>query len=351
MSNGPRIVLYLNQFFAGVGGEEVNDIPLDTTSEPIGPGRALQNILGDKGGTLVKTIFAGDDYFVSNENQAVEGIRAILEETKPDLVIAGPAYDAGRYGVACALVCKAAWDQAIPAVTGMHPDNSGLSAYRESVISVPTADNPINMAGDLANMMDLGLKLLGNAPLGPADTEGYLPTGLRHSFTRDNIAATRAVDMVLSRIQEKPFVSEVPARDYDFVDSPEPIKDLTTSTIAFITTAGVVPKGNPDQQSSTIPRRILQYNIESLDSLKVEDWESVHSGFKGFIYNTVNPNYAMPLPAFRAAEKKGLVGSIHPTVFSVVGGGCPVSEARRMGSEIARELKEEGVDAAVLAST
>ena len=351
MSNGPRIVLYLNQFFAGLGGEEVNDIPLDTTSELVGPGRALQNILGDKGGTLIKTIFAGDDYFVSNEDQAVEDIKAILEETKPDLVIAGPAYDAGRYGVACALVCKAAWDQAIPAVTGMHPDNSGLSAYRESVISIPTADNPINMADDLANMIDLGLKLLNDVPLGPADIEGYLPTGLRHSVIRDNIAASRAVDMVLSRIHGKPFVSEVPARDYDFVDSPEPLKDLTTSTIAFITTAGVVPKGNPDQQSTTIPRRILQYIIESLDSLKVEDWESVHSGFKGFIYNTVNPNYAMPLPAFRAAEKKGLVGSIHPTVFSVVGGGCPVSEARRMGSEIARELKEEGVDAAVLAST
>ncbi len=345
-----RVVHYINQFFAGLGAEEANDIPLETREGPMGPGKALQQILGQSG-AVVTTIFAGDDYFVSNQEEAVQQIRESLQEIEPDLVIAGPAFDAGRYGVACALTCKAAWEMGIPAVTGMHPDNAGISAYRQYVLAVPTGESPIAMAADLKRMLELGLKVLSRQPLGPADIEGYLYTGIRRPYIREKSGGERVVDLVLNRIRGNSFVSEIPARPYDVVSVPEPIKDLSAARVALVTSAGIVPRGNPDQQSSTLRRRVMRYNIDGLDFLKVEDWESLHSGFKGFIYNTVNPNYALPLPAFREAERRGLFKALYPKIFSVVGGGCPVSEARRMGREIAEELKQEDVQAAVIAST
>ncbi|MFC1814915.1 glycine/sarcosine/betaine reductase selenoprotein B family protein [Thermodesulfobacteriota bacterium] len=39
-----RVVHYLNQFFAGVGGEEKADIPLFFSEGPIGPGKRLQTL-------------------------------------------------------------------------------------------------------------------------------------------------------------------------------------------------------------------------------------------------------------------------------------------------------------------
>ena len=113
-----RTLHYINQFFAGIGGEEANDLPLEVREGPVGPGRALDQILGDRG-SVVATIVAGDNHFVEEEDQSVATVREAMREAKPDLVVAGPAFDAGRYGLACALVCKAAGELGIPAVTAM----------------------------------------------------------------------------------------------------------------------------------------------------------------------------------------------------------------------------------------
>jgi glycine reductase complex component B subunit gamma len=345
-----RVVHYLNQFFAGLGGETVNDTPLQVKEGAVGPGKALQQALGDDA-TIVATIFAGDDYFVSNQDKCVEQVREALIKLKPDVLFAGPAFDAGRYGLACALVCKTAREMGIPAVTGMHPDNAGLSAYRQHVVAVATGESPTAMVANLKSMAGLGLKLARKEPLGPADKEGYLPTGVRRLYVHEKIGAERAVDMVLARVLGKPFASEIPVSHYDSVEAPPPLKSIAGATIALITSAGIVPRGNPDQQSSIVPRRLLTYDVSSLDRLTVDSWESVHSGFKGFIYNTVNPNYAVPLPAMREAERQKLIKGIYPRVFTVVGASCPVGDAKRMGAQIAQEMKREGVPAAILCST
>jgi len=46
----------------------------------------------------------------------------MVEQYQPDLFVAGPAFFAGRYGIACATVCKAVQEKfGIPVVTGMYP--------------------------------------------------------------------------------------------------------------------------------------------------------------------------------------------------------------------------------------
>jgi Glycine/sarcosine/betaine reductase selenoprotein B (GRDB) len=64
----------------------------------------------------------------------------------PDLVVAGPAFLAGRYGVACDAFCGGLQTQLkVPAVTGMHAENPGVELYCRQVYIVPTAAEATHM--------------------------------------------------------------------------------------------------------------------------------------------------------------------------------------------------------------
>jgi betaine reductase len=83
-----RAAHYLNQFFAGVGGEESAALSPVRREGPVGPGRRLQALLGDAA-TIVTTVFCGDDRAASSAGTAAE-VLALAGDV--DLVIAGPAF-------------------------------------------------------------------------------------------------------------------------------------------------------------------------------------------------------------------------------------------------------------------
>lgn len=112
-----------------------------------------------------------------------------------------------------------------------------------------------------------------------------------------------------------------------------------------------MPKGNPDRLPSGNVRDFFRYSIAGLDTLSVGEWECVHGGFLTNVVNTRNPAYVLPLPVMRAKERAGEVGSIYPYYFATVGNGTAVTNAKRFGQAIARELKEAGVRAVVLVAT
>src|SRR5262249_59789357 len=125
MAEPLRVAHYLNQFFAGIGGEEKADVGVSSRAEPVGPGRALQAALGDAA-RVVGTVIAGDNYVAEQEAPAVAAIGREIEKLRPHVLVAGPAFGSGRYGLACAAACRAAADLGIPAMTGMHPDNPAV---------------------------------------------------------------------------------------------------------------------------------------------------------------------------------------------------------------------------------
>ena len=57
-----RIVHYINNFFAGLGGEEKADARPEKRAGVVGPGIALQQQLGE-GYQIVATVICGDNYF------------------------------------------------------------------------------------------------------------------------------------------------------------------------------------------------------------------------------------------------------------------------------------------------
>ncbi|RMF84529.1 MAG: glycine/betaine/sarcosine/D-proline family reductase selenoprotein B, partial [Nitrospinota bacterium] len=153
-----RVVHYLNQFFAGIGGEEKANMPVQVQEGPQGPGKILQQMLKDQG-EVVATIVCGDNYCNEEEEKARTTIEEALQRIRPDVVIAGPAFNAGRYGLACAVVCKAAQKTGIPAVTGMHPENPGVGQARGAGIVVPTGSTAVEMQPALSTMARLAVKL------------------------------------------------------------------------------------------------------------------------------------------------------------------------------------------------
>ena len=100
-----RVGHYLNQFFAGIGGEEQAHTPPSVRAGPIGPGRLLNTLLGPEG-AVASTLVCGDNFFNEQFEASAEAVRGWLRDVRPDMVVAGPAFAAGRYGRACAEVCR-----------------------------------------------------------------------------------------------------------------------------------------------------------------------------------------------------------------------------------------------------
>src|SRR5438093_11389798 len=160
------IVHYLDRFCAGIGGEDAANLPVRVIHEATGAGRLLQQHLGDRG-AIVATIVGGDNYVNEQQAEALPAIRAALEQVRPAALVAGPAFNAGRYGAACALAGHlATHDLSIPSVSAMHPENPGARLSKD-VIVVPTGADPSSMAAAMAKVARLALKLGAGEALGP----------------------------------------------------------------------------------------------------------------------------------------------------------------------------------------
>jgi len=90
-----RIIHYINQFYAGIGGEEKADIHPEIREGIVGPGQALKAALGADA-EIVATVICGDSYFASNMEKASEEILEAMKKYSPDAVVAGPAFNAGQ---------------------------------------------------------------------------------------------------------------------------------------------------------------------------------------------------------------------------------------------------------------
>ena len=77
MSRSLRIVHYVNQFFAGIGGEDQAHLAVSVREGPVGPGRALQHALGDAA-EVVATLVCGDNFMSERQHEALAEIGAAL---------------------------------------------------------------------------------------------------------------------------------------------------------------------------------------------------------------------------------------------------------------------------------
>jgi len=344
-----RVVHYLNQFFGGLGAEEFAGATPEVREGAVGPGRLLEQLLGE-GAKVVKTVVAGDNYAVENLDALAALVVKEVREAGGDLFVAGPCFQAGRYGVAAGAVCAAVQRElGIPAVTGMGLENPGVDLYRRDLYIVDSGGSVAAMREVLSRMAALAHKLLSKQEIGSPAEEGYFAHGLLRDAFVDKTAAERLVEMVYAKATGAPYESELTPTVFPAIPAPPPIADLSRARIAIVTDTGVVPKGNPDKIAPIAATNWGSYDISGVDDLRGEDFEVSHRGYDTR-YVTEDPDRAVPVDALREFEKQGVIGKLHDRFVSTSGMVNPLANSRRLGREIAQRLKEEGVDAVVLVS-
>ena len=344
-----RVVHYINQFFANIGGEEMAHIAPELREGKVGPGLAFETAWKGEA-VIVNTIICGDSYFAEHEKEAKEQVLNWVKEIKPDLFIAGPAFNAGRYGYACAnIALEVQTELGIPVLTGMYKENPGAD-MKDKILVVETANSAAGMRKAAPTMAKLGLKLMKGEELGASIEEGYLPNGIRKNFFEKERGAKRAVKMLLAKLNDQPFVTEFPMPDFDRVEPGKAIADMSKAVVALCTSGGTVPKGNPDHIESSSASHYGEYDIEGIDTLTPDAWETAHGGYDP-VYANDEPNRVLPVDVLRQMEREGKIGKLHRYFYTTVGNGTAVASSKKFAAEYAQKLLKAGVHAVIMTST
>ncbi len=345
-----RVVQYINQFFAQIGGEEKADIPAELREGPVGPGLAFNAAWGDEA-EVVATIICGDSYFNENLEKAQAEVLEMVKSQNPDLFIAGPAFNAGRYGVACGTIAKAVQDNLnIPVLTGMYVENPGADMFKKDVYIVSTKNSAAGMRDAVKTMAPFALKLARHEEIGASCVEGYMPNGVRVNLFEKERGSARAVKMLIAKLNGKPFTTEFPMPSFDRVAPNPAVKDMAHATVALCTSGGIVPLGNPDHIESSSASHYGEYDIEGVMDLDAAHWATAHGGYDP-VYANEDADRVLPVDILREMEKEGRIGKLHNKFYTTVGNGTAVASSKAFAAEYAQKLKADGVDCVIMTST
>jgi len=345
-----KVIHYINQFYAGIGGEEKADIKPELREGAVGPGAAFTAAFGDKA-QITHTIICGDSYFNENLEKAKKEILGFVKKVKPDLFIAGPAFNAGRYGVACGTICDLVQSElGIPVITGMYRENPGAEMFKNSVYIVETNNSAVDMRNAVPKMAKLGLKIVKKEPIGASIEDGYLPNGVRVNFFDTDRGSKRAVDMLVKKLAGKPFTTEYPMPDFEKVPPNKAIKDMSKVTVALVTSGGIVPYGNPDHIESSSASKYGEYDITGVMDLTESTYETAHGGYDP-VYANQDADRVLPVDVLREFEKEGKIGKLHHKFYTTTGNGTSTKSSKAFAKEFAQKLLYDKVGAVILTST
>ena len=236
----------------------------------------------------------------------------MVKSQNPDMFIAGPAFNAGRYGVACGTIAKAVQDNLnIPVLTGMYVENPGADMFKKDVYVVSTKNSAAGMRDAVKKMAPLALKLARHEAIGASCEEGYMPNGIRVNLFEKERGSKRAVNMLIAKLNGKPYTTEFPMPSFDRVAPNPAVKDMAHATVALCTSGGIVPLGNPDHIESSSASHYGEYDIEGVMDLTADKWATAHGGYDP-VYANEDPDRVLPVDVLRDRRCAAGCGSCRP---------------------------------------
>jgi len=343
-----RIIHYLNQFFGGIGGEDKGDFPVTIQDGPVGPGRLLQAKTGDAS-TIVATVVCGDNTAQYSPHHIQEEIVESIRQYQADVLVAGPAFGSGRYGLACAEAAEAGQWAGIDSIVAMHPENPGVNLCPASTLIVKAGDTAVDMAGTMDRVAALILRWASGGRLSSQELDYCVQRNIRQNVFAGLTGASRAVDMLMAKVRHKPFESEQTSPRFSRVEPAEPIEP-PLAKIALVSTGGLVPRGNPDRLEASSATKWLAYSISGRASLDRDEFECIHAGIDTSHINE-DPNRLIPLDVCMELKSKGLIGNMDDEYYVTVGNLTPVAKAEQFAVEMVAKLREKSTEGVILTSS
>ncbi len=350
-----KAIQYINQFFGQVGGEDMADYEPEIREGAVGCAQIFN--ASAKSVQVTHTIICGDNFMTSRTDEAIARIMKMLEGKEFGIFIAGPAFNAGRYGNACGQIAKIVKEKyGVPVVTSMNEENPGVELFHKDMYIFRGGNRATFMKKDVEAMAAFADKLVRGEKLQPAAAEGYFPRGVRHQIFMTDLglpavpAADRAFDMLLKKMKGEPYQTELPMPKLDRIPIAPAVKDLRNVRLALLTSGGIVPSDNPDRIQSCSATKWGKYDISKLDKFTAPEYKTIHAGYDPEQADK-NPNVVLPLDAIRVYQKEGRLGEVDEFFYTTVGTGTTQGEASRMGKEIAAVLHERNVQAVLLTAT
>lgn len=345
-----QIVMYVNQFFGGLGGESKADVHPQFSENLSGTSLSLNKSLTHA--CVSRQLICGDTYFASNTEEALDEIGKLLDSIEFDLFIAGPAFMSGRYGIACATVCDYVHKRYhLPAITCMYEENPGLTYNYPGIYILKGSSTAAGMRTDLENLGRFTDRIANGDTILWADAEGYFSHGIRKQILLppEETAAKRAFAMLQKKLSGAPYISELPFHNPASVPIAPAIKDMSKARIAFITTGGIVPSDNPDHIPGAAASTFGRYDISSISTMDSGKWISVSGGYDQ-TYANADPMLVVPLDALKRLLEEQKIGYLHPWIYSTTGNQNNHENAKRMGQEILQYLKRDHIDGVIFGS-
>lgn len=148
----------------------------------------------------------------------------------------------------------------------------------------------------------------------------------------------------LSEIQRKAILTH-PCLDNETAPWSAPRKPLSASRLALVTTAGIHVRGDRPFAPREQTFRVIPADTPARDVL--QSHTSLSFDRTGILRDL---NVVFPVDRMRELVANGEVGSLAATFYSFMGAQYPPYDAllRESGPEVARRLRDEGVDVVFL---
>lgn len=159
-----NVLLIANNFFAGIGTDEesMNKEPT-FTKDSINTTALVNHIMENKADYKYVGSLIIPDNTLSNDNKGLLFglIDNVIEETKPDIIIAGPTFNNVKFARSC---CEAGLfimsKFGIPVVTSIYPENEMYKKYKNLIYVLESGNSAAKMKTDMPNLIDYALKIL-----------------------------------------------------------------------------------------------------------------------------------------------------------------------------------------------
>ena len=345
-----KVVHYINQFYAGIGGEEAASVGLSIKDGPVGPGVALADALGAEY-EIIKTIICGDNTIAEHSEDIMPQIVDYVKNSAADLFIAGPGFNAGRYGLGCGAATAAVTEQLkIPAVTALYSENPGTDLYKNRCYILQCGNNAKSMIDTVNQIATFAKRLVNGDTILDGGAERYHGSGPAVVIDYSIPASKRGIDMLLAKYSGKSYHTEVIMPNHEDIPVPILDKPLSECKVGLVTDGGLVPIGNPDNQVPTNSKAFKRYSIKGMQELDAKDWEVSHQGYNN-AFVLQDPNRLIPVDALRVLTKEGFIKNIDDYFYSTAGVMTPMEKCKEFGEAIAKALKDDQCDVALETST